>query len=223
MMNSGDKLAGFVGQSMGGPKTKRTLVYTVTAAGSGQLPTVPFNCYADAYAFGAGGPASGSKSGAGGTAAFDRFGYGPGVVASYVVGAGKTQVSGVDGDPTTVTVSGNVTIVAQGGQSAANGGVGSVAASKGRLLRKGGDGGTSGISHAGDFGAAGGTASAGVAGGGGSGGFSDLIAAGPMVGGIGAGSTNANLAGPGGGGCSDSGGGSGTSCPGGLIVIFTEF
>lgn len=211
MMNSGDKLAGFVGQSMGGPKVKRVVPWTAPAS-SGALPPVPFGCIAEAFLIAAGGGPGTATGGGGGGAAFTRFSYGPGVTGTYIVGAG---VAGADGGDTSVTVNGVVIALARGGPSvdttwAARGGTRGI----GEIIRSGGDPGVA--PTVGDYGI--GPAKV-AAHSGASAGFIDLIGGGPLAGGA-ASSGGANGGFPGGGA------GSGNSTfkggDGALYIVFRE-
>lgn len=222
-----DRLYGLMGQGLGMPKIgRRVFSFTASAAGSGQLPAVPFPCVAEAYLWGAGGSGviSGGVAGAGAEAVMQRFNYGPSVTASYTIGAGGLNSVGQAGGDSTLTVNGQTVALAHGGGSSsadpALGGTGGI----GLLSRAGGNG-HIGAGSPGAYGGRGGTAAS-TGGGGGSGGFSDLAGAlSPFAGAQGGdGSSTSGNSGswPGGGASS---GGTSTSQhggDGGLVVIFRE-
>lgn len=167
MMNSADRLAGLLGQTIGGPKpSKRTVAYEVLGAGLGTQMAAdlvgslspPFAGVMDLYLIGAGGGNAGGGAAGGAEAVYQlNVLVTLGSTISYVLGR---NTPGAAGNASTVTVNGQLIARATGGGQAAGGTGGFPNA------RPGGNPGAAGA-----FGGAGGLA-------GGSAGFRDLFGAG---------------------------------------------
>lgn len=183
-MATGQKLRGFVGQSLGGRKKNtgglaQLLTFTDLSTGSGSIsPAFPGVALIFLWGGGACGESgSGTGTGGGGGAALFKLArVSKGQSISYSVGAGAVAGSNAVGGDTVVTLPTGIVLTARGGgvASAANapGGV----ATGGDLNRSGGVGAYYGVSSSGGTGvngAAGGANSSSVGGGGGSGGFTD--------------------------------------------------
>lgn len=210
----------------GGGGPKRVVPFVISRVLSGAFPAVGFAAIVDAYAIGSGGGGGNGTSGGGAGAAYARFNYAPGMVGSFVVPIGGSEVfgsNGTDGGDTSVTLNGKVVCLApRGGGGVPGGGIGGTGG-VGSLLRNGGNG-VNGPSNGqpGQFGGAGGLGGS-YAGGGGSGGFSDLIPSGLLAGGNGGAGGNPILnAGNGGGNGNAVGGETTPAMPGVLVLVFSE-
>ena len=198
------------------------LIRQVIASSSSSL-IVPEDCLADVFAFGAGGGGASVTGasiggGGGGSAGYSRVLFPARAVSAWTIGRGGTSVGypgsdvpGVNGADTTVSLSGVLLGTAQGGRGGVTSGLAARSFASGfQFNRYGGGGG-----EAGEFGGASGSAR-----GGGGGGFSDMF--GGVVPGDGGEATSAGvpytaaLGGGGGGGVLQRYSGYGGS---GLVVI----
>lgn len=155
------------------------LIQQVITSSSGSL-SVPEDVMADLFAFGAGGGGAsvsgfGSGGGGGGSAGYSRLLVPARSVLSWTTGSGGTSVgypgsdvAGVDGADTTVSLNGVLLGTAQGGRGGETSGAAARSFATGfQVNRYGGGGG-----EAGEFGGTSGSSR-----GGGSGGFKDMFGA----------------------------------------------